>query len=175
MKNKYEIRGDVTAIFVSSEKYGEYEFLIDTRFLKKVSEAVGTWGLLVSGEGSLKYAKGKDVETKKVILLHRLVTRAPIDKVVDHINHNTLDNRLENLRVVTHAENLQNRRGADRRNMSSGYRGVYWNKNLGKWNVQVRTNGVGYHIGCYTDLEEANKAAIEARKRLLPYSFEKEA
>ena len=49
------------------------------------------------------------VITKKgYIKLHRLITNCPDDKVVDHINHNRLDNRKCNLRVCTQAENAQN-------------------------------------------------------------------
>ena len=45
----------------------------------------------------------------KVILLHRLLTDCPPGLVVDHLNHDTLDNRSCNLRVCTHSENLRNR------------------------------------------------------------------
>lgn len=177
MKNRYEIRGDVTVIFVSSKKYGELEFLIDTRCLKVVSETVGKWHVWVSKDGNHKYAHGKTKESnfKKWILLHRLVTKAPVNKVVDHINHNTLDNRAINLRLVTDSENLQNRRGADRHNRTSRIRGVSWQKRARKWRVYVHVNGAQHHIGLFSDIKEAEKAAIEARRNLLPYSYEKEA
>ena len=43
------------------------------------------------------------------LYLHRVLTEAPKGLVVDHINGNTLDNRLENLRICTTAENVRNR------------------------------------------------------------------
>ncbi|MNO43397.1 AP2 domain protein [compost metagenome] len=174
MKNKYEIRGDVTAIFASSKKYGEHIFLIDTDCLNEVMDVVSKWHVWISKDGKHIYAQGKTKESnyKKWILLHRLVAKAPANKVVDHINHNTLDNRYSNLRLVTNAENQQNRRGASRHNRSSRIRGVSWHKRMGKWRVYVQVSGVQHHIGFFSDIEEAKLAAIEARKKLLPYSTE---
>lgn len=55
------------------------------------------------------YALAYDKETKRAIRMHRFITTPLDSEVVDHINHNTLDNRRENLRVCTQAENCQNR------------------------------------------------------------------
>lgn len=52
------------------------------------------------------YAKGYD--NKKRIKMHRLIMNTPNDLVVDHINHDTLDNRKKNLRNVTKGENNGN-------------------------------------------------------------------
>ena len=53
---------------------------------------------------------------------------------IDHINHDGLDNRKENLRLVSQTENLANARLAD--NNTSGYRGVI--RYRGKWKAQVK-------------------------------------
>lgn len=58
----------------------------------------------------------------KRVRLHRFITKCPKGLQVDHVNHNTLDNRKENLRVVTLFQNQQNR--VDNK---SGKVGVYWN------------------------------------------------
>lgn len=64
----------------------------------------------------------------KTIILHREIMKAPRHMTVDHINHDTLDNRKSNLRVCTKAQNCLNRMGAQR-NSISGVRGVWWHKN----------------------------------------------
>lgn len=62
--------------------------------------------------------------------LHRLLMNPPKGMEVDHINRDRLDNRRENLRVVTHRENMQNQ-GPEGRG-KSGYRGVYQTRS-GRW------------------------------------------
>lgn len=82
------------------------------------------------------------------LYMHRLIMDAPKGKVVDHLNHDTLDNRRVNLRVGGQRENLQNRQRANS-NSSTGVRGVYqhhvYNKKLDwhgiYWNVRVMVDG----------------------------------
>lgn len=54
---------------------------------------------------------------RKTLYLHRVITNAQPDQEVDHRNHNTLDNRKRNLRIVTQQENLANRRRYAKRNI----------------------------------------------------------
>ena len=79
---------------------------------------------------------------------------------IDHINGNKLDNRRENLRHVTTAQNQQNARG---KGGTSKYRGVCWNVNAKKWLAQIRINGEANYIGIYFSEKDAaleyNKAA----------------
>lgn len=53
------------------------------------------------------------------------------DGFIDHINRVRTDNRISNLRLVTHSENMQNRK--IQKNNKSGYRGVSWDAKYGKW------------------------------------------
>jgi len=67
--------------------------------------------------------------------MHRLVNDTPEDKVTDHINGNTLDNRKDNLRSVNQGENMRNR--GKMTNNTSGYVGVCWCKSSEKWQASV--------------------------------------
>jgi len=88
----------------------------------------------------------------KTAFLHRLLLNPPRDKVIDHINHITIDNRRCNLRVCTREENQMNRKS----------RGYYWNKLIKKWQVQIRFNGKRKSIGCFKTEEEAKRAREQA-------------
>lgn len=73
---------------------------------------------------------------------------------IDHINGKPSDNRIENLREATHAENSANR--ARRRINSSGYKGVYRDSTSGMWRVQLSKDGKVYTAGPYMDPARAH-------------------
>ena len=81
----------------------------------------------------------------------------PFDgRIIDHKDHDKLNNRLDNLRVVTASQNSRNR--TKKANCSSQFRGVSWHKQAGKW--QARINGE--YLGLFEIEEDASKA-YEAR------------
>lgn len=82
---------------------------------------------------------------------------------LDHINGNSLDNRIENLRSVTASQNAQNRKTFV--NNKSGCKGVFFNKRSGKWAVYVDVNKKRRHLGSFEDFEFAELVAIEARDK----------
>lgn len=84
-------------------------------------------------------------------------------KVVDHINGNTFDNRKQNLRVCTGAENARNRK-IDKRN-TSGHKGVFWNKDSKNWRAMIRIDRHLIHLGSFNDINDAIQAYAEASKK----------
>jgi hypothetical protein len=101
------------------------------------------------------------------VRMHRLimgVVDAGYDVKVDHLNHDTLDNQRHNLKLTTHAGNLQNRRGANS-NSTTGVRGVSYSRQQRKYHAYVRSDYVRYHLGSFDTLEEAALAAADGRRR----------
>jgi hypothetical protein len=82
--------------------------------------------------------------------------------VVDHVNDNKTDNRLENLQVVTHRFNVYKTQGK----YSSKYKGVYWKKNAKKWEADIRINGKVKYLGLFECELKAHQAYQDALKNL---------
>jgi len=123
-------------------------------------EKVGQFSWTLWTDGKRKYAYRK--KNGKNIYLHREITQATNKECVDHINGNGLDNRKENLRVVTNQQNAWNSRYS--RGVSK-YRGVCRNgKN--RWRAQIRILGnKRIHIGTFKSEEEAATAYQEFSKK----------
>lgn len=172
MKNDYELRGEITAIFIKSPKYGTLETVISSINVDRVKEFPNTWCVTFNKTKNLFYVVGK--LNNKTICLHRFITEAPEGMEVDHINHDTLDNTNSNLRVVTVSENQQNRIGATKTS-KSGIRGVSWNRHANKWSARVKINGKHTIVGYFNSVEEAESAVIMERSRRMPFSKEASA
>lgn len=84
-------------------------------------------------------------------------------KAIDHINGIKNDNRIENLREATIAEN--NRNAKIRADNNSGSKGVHFAKQVNKWLVQMQINNKKMYFGCFDDLELADLVAQEARAK----------
>lgn len=121
------------------------------------------WNMLKSRD--IQYAqreiRNADGNVEKVTM-HVLLMKPPKGMEVDHIDGNGLNNCRENLRICTRNQNRQNV-GAMKNN-KSGYKGVSWHRATNKWLAQIRANGKHYHLGLFTDPEEASAAYIEACK-----------
>lgn len=98
------------------------------------------------------------------IRMHRVLVGLPRgdEREVDHLNGDRLDNRKENLRIVTKAQNAENKTFGWG---SSVHRGVSRSKG-GRWGVWCR----GRYYGSYETEDEAAEAARQVRREVLPYS-----
>lgn len=101
---------------------------------------------------------------------HRLAwlyVNGEMPKVIDHINGDTSDNRIANLRNVDQATNLQSITNPNRVN-TSGFRGVTRKRN--KWVAQLSLNNKTIRLGTHETKEAAHAAYIEAKRRYHPMS-----
>ena len=122
------------------------------------------WG--IDGQETRFYAvrnvKNGDKKAKTV-RLHREIMDAPEGVIVDHRNRETLDNRKANLRFATQSQNMQNRR--KRKNTTSQYVGVCFDKQRGQWEVRIVHRGKRVWIGRFhTEIEAARAHDAAARK-----------
>jgi hypothetical protein len=89
-------------------------------------------------------------------------------KVIDHINGDTLDNRIGNLRNVDQSGNLQNIRQMNRTN-TSGFTGV--TRKRKKWTAALSLNNQNINLGVYETKQAAYTAYVEANRKVYPMSM----
>lgn len=88
---------------------------------------------------------------------------------IDHIDRDKLNNRIENLRAVTRAENMQNHSGAQS-NSKTGVRGVYRDKARRKWAASIRVNGKDIKLGRFYSFDAAVAARKEAEEKYFTHA-----
>ncbi len=102
----------------------------------------------------------------KCLFLHRLIYLYHygfMPEYVDHIDQDTLNNKIENLRSCTKSQNSHNQK--IRKNNKSGLKGVYWNKRCKKWHAQIGLKMKRKHLGFFNNLNDANEAMDVARAK----------
>lgn len=120
----------------------------------------------VRPQGVVTHIKGKSIK------MHRIIMNVTDDNyyIVDHINHNTFDNRKCNLRLVTHNLNMRNKKISS--NNKSGYTGVAWDKECGKWLAYIGVNNKQIKLGRFVNIDDAIQARKEAEEKYFgKYSY----
>lgn len=133
-------------------------------FLWKMSRRNGTKsGDIAGGRTANGYLQ---ITIGRPYLQHRLAflyMTGSIPDCIDHINGIKSDNRWENIRPVTFAENLKNK--SLPKSNKSGVPGVGWYAASNKWRAKIKSNGVMHHLGYFERFEDAVKARKAAEKR----------
>lgn len=119
--------------------------------------------------GNSHYAMRKD-KNDKGILMHRFILNVTDRHIhVDHINHDTLDNRKINIRTCTQQEN--NRNKSPHSKSTSKYLGVSWDKLKNKWKGNIYVNKKLLFLGRFNSEEDAAKAYdLIAKKEFQQYA-----
>jgi hypothetical protein len=103
-------------------------------------------------------------------LIHRVLTNCEDYFDVDHIKHNQLDNRKNNLRITTTQQNCSNRKLNS--NNKSGYSGIYFNEHINKWCAGIGFNNNYIYLGSFLELEDAIEARYKAEEKYFgEYSY----
>ena len=98
---------------------------------------------------------------KKTVYVHHaifLLHHGYLPGYIDHEDGNSLNNKIENLRPATQSQNMGNSRMKS--NNTSGYKGVTFRKDTGKWKAAVMVNGKHIGLGSHATKEEAHQAYI---------------
>ena len=135
---------------INSKKNGNLDVLLDDEDYERMQKDFVSMRWATS-----KCHKGIYLQkrvNKKIILLHRYIMGFP-NGIVDHINHNTLDNRKENLRITNNANNLRN--GTLRPNNKTGVVGVSYCEESKKYTAHIKVNYKSIYLGAFDTLEEA--------------------
>lgn len=145
-------------------KNKQYSFIIDKGDYEKISKH--KWHLDIDKRYNTFRVKSSVYQgykkSPKNIKLHRYLMDAKKGEVVDHINHNTLDNRKSNLRITNNYGNGQNRNV--QKNNLIGYKGV--KKANNKYMARIFHNNIYIYLGVFNTPEDAAKEYNKKAKEI---------
>ena len=119
------------------------------------------WKLLKVTTKNRVYKYAQAPSAGKTVLLHRWICKAPLGKVVDHIDGNGLNNVRSNLRLCSHAENLCNTRRQFGKDLPKGVL-----KRKGRYGAQIRFGNIRRQRSGFDTVEEALKVYTEWAEEL---------
>ena len=130
----------------------------DFRWLNRWRWQVNTKGYAIHIH-YIRMINGK--QENKTISMHRIILNAPKNKQVDHINHNILDNRRNNLRLCTSSQNSMNRKPLS----LTGLKGIY-KKSKNRWGAEINTGDTRIFLGSFISPIDAANAYEKASRKL---------
>ena len=145
---------------VESKRHGLFEVKLDEEGYRKISTLKNLrWCVRICKRRNNLYYFQKRMANDKLIELHRFLLDAKQGQIVDHINGDTLDNRIKNLQFVTNSANI--RKGRIRTNNTSGITGIWFDQDRKRWGARIRVMYKTIHLGRFKKKSEA----VIARKR----------
>tara|TARA_R110000868_G_scaffold26067_3_gene100941 strand:+ start:40 stop:531 length:492 start_codon:yes stop_codon:yes gene_type:complete len=141
--------------------YIKINFVYDNGFLVRIKKSGGEKIGSIAGYNTLcngKTYRKLSIDYKTTYVHHAIfiLHHGYLPKYIDHIDGNSLNNKIENLRVATQSQNLANAK-MQKRN-TSGYKGVSFRKDSKKWRATIGVNGKLIFLGDFFKKEDAAKA-----------------
>lgn len=164
--NEYKIENNI--VYIKLSNCDEYTFvnLCKWNTISLIKELC--WYKSNNGYACSKIPKQyRRVFNKNIIGLHQLICPCEDGYEPDHLDRNPLNNLTENLAPKTHQENMQNI--SLRKDNTSGYTGVSWNKQKHKWDSYINVNAKQIRLGSFKDIQDA----INARKKAKDIYFKR--
>lgn len=149
---EYKLNNGYVSIYIPNNEQEikiSYDSLIDVFYNYPTS---------ITNTGYVKLRNGE--------LLHRFLMKDKLNEnnlVIDHINHDKLDNCIHNLRVCSARENTLNTTLS--KNNTTKYIGVTWTKNRNKFKAYINIDNKQIHLGYFTDINEAVKSRLLGEKQ----------
>jgi hypothetical protein len=167
--NDYKIVDGLVYMFLYKRNGDVYITVFYEKHLEKIKKLDVSWNLWWNKDTETYYCRATKYirvingkSKNKSIYLHKAILDFP-KVLIDHKNHDTLDNRDENLREATKKLNATHREGENKNN-KSGYRNVSWIHNW--YRIQLQIDGKNYMFPeKFKDVEEAAKFAEEMRQK----------
>ena len=155
----------LTEVFIPVQGYPNYEISQygnirrekDKKVIKPQIKHDGYLAVRISRSG-----EKKEYKIHRLVAIHFIpnINNCPI---VDHINLNKFDNRVQNLRWCNETESAHNT--SSHKNSSSIYKGVSYDKSKKKWHARIRKDGKDEHLGYYmNEIDAANVYNTKAKE-----------
>jgi len=108
-------------------------------------------------------------KTRQLIRMHRIILNSQDEEIVDHKDHNGLNNLRNNIRNCTQSQNQQNRIG---RFCTSRFKGVSWRKDRKRWLVTIVVQKRKMYIGMFkSELDAAEAYNMAAKKHFGNFAY----
>ena len=148
---------------ITKEKLKSLFDYVDGQLIAKTKSKSRNIGDALHSVSEKGYLKGSvDGRQYKVHRLVFLYFHGFMPRQIDHIDGNRQNNKIENLREATSAQNSQNRMATG----ASKIKGVVWHKQSRKWVASICINRKSIHLGSFQKIEDAALVANQARQKL---------